>query len=430
MNRVVNRSPNFRRWMLIPLLLMGTSCNDLLKVTDPDLLEKDDIAGAKGADLLWGGGLREFSWAFSGGVSGHALVAGLMSDEFHNVGPDGSMTDVDKRSTNPEDEYSGNAFALLHRARVATENAADFMEEINPADVRIAEMWSLNAYTHVMLAEDFCSGVPFSSMTLDGEMTLGEPMTTQEILEEAVSRFETARTRAGGNSDQENLARVGQARALLDLKRYAEAAQIVAPVPTEWSYAIYYGSAFWNSIQLNTQSRFSLSDEEGGTGLPFRSADDPRLPWVENGIGTNGQTPLFTQLKFPDRDSPVTLASGVEARYIEAEAALAAGNVAGFLGFLNELREALDMDPVSDPGTADGRIDLLFYERGFTLFGEGHRLGDLRRLVRQYGRAPNDVFPTGAYHLTGFFYGDDVNLDLPYAERDNPNFVGCLDRGA
>ena len=32
--------------------------------------------------------------------------------------------------------------------------------------------------------------------------------------------------------------------------------------------------------------------------------------------------------------------------------------------------------------------------------------------------------------LTGRFYGEDVNLELPYTERDNPYFVGCLDRGA
>jgi hypothetical protein len=88
------------------------------------------------------------------------------------------------------------------------------------------------------------------------------------------------------------------------------------------------------------------------------------------------------------------------------------------------------MDPLSDPGDTQGRVDLLFRERGFTLFGEGHRLGDMRRLVRQYGRSPEDVFPTGAYHLGGLEYGSDVNFVLPASERENPYFVGCLDRGA
>ena len=74
-------------------------------------------------------------------------------------------------------------------------------------------------------------------------------------------------------------------------------------------------------------------------------------------------------------------------------------------------------------------MDLLFYERGFTLFGEGHRVGDRRRLIRQYGRGAEEVFPTGAYHKGGF-YGTDTNLIIPLAEEDNPYFSGCLDRGA
>jgi hypothetical protein len=56
-------------------------------------------------------------------------------------------------------------------------------------------------------------------------------------------------------------------------------------------------------------------------------------------------------------------------------------------------------------------------------------LGDLRRLVRQYGRAPGDVFPMGT-HYKGGSYGSDVNLPVPADEQNNPNFEGCLDRSA
>ncbi len=432
MIKVRNRWRDLRALTMVPVLLMGVGCDDLLKVTDPDLLEKDDIAGAKGADLLWSGGLREFSNAFGGSRSGHAVISGIMSDEFHNVGPDAEIGEVDRRATTPETWYLEEAFRFLHRARVTTENAAGFLEALNPRDSRVAEMWSLNAYAHLFLAEDFCSGVPLSTISLDGDITLGEPTTTRELFEIAVSRFDAALAQAGGDLDQERLARVGKARALVNLKRFTEAAQAVSSVPTEWAYLMYYGSfqSLVNRLQWEGGSRFSLSDQEGENGLPFRSANDPRLPWVDGGVGTDGISPLFVQMKFPGTDSPVTLAGGLEARYIQAEAALAEGNVAGFLGPLNEVREALGMDPVSDPGTTEGRVDLLFYERGFTFWGEGHRLGDMRRLVRQYGRAPGEVFPTGAYHLSDSFYGEDVNLELPYAERDNPNFVGCLDRGA
>ena len=63
------------------------------------------------------------------------------------------------------------------------------------------------------------------------------------------------------------------------------------------------------------------------------------------------------------------------------------------------------------------------------LYLTGHRLGDLRRLIRQYGRTANAVFPTGNLPspLAGT-YGNDVNLPIPFDERNNPKFNGCLDR--
>ena len=84
---------------------------------------------------------------------------------------------------------------------------------------------------------------------------------------------------------------------------------------------------------------------------------------------------------------------------------------------------------VVDPGTADARVDLLFYERAFTFWGEGHRQSDLRRLVRQYGRSANSVFPTGDYFKGGIF-GNDVDWVIPQEEENNPNFTQCLNRGA
>jgi hypothetical protein len=88
------------------------------------------------------------------------------------------------------------------------------------------------------------------------------------------------------------------------------------------------------------------------------------------------------------------------------------------------------MAPLADPGSFDARVDLLFRERAFWLFGTGHRHGDLRRLVRQYGRNANDVFPTGPYR-SGRVYGNDITAAFPRtSESRNPNYRGCLDRNA
>lgn len=70
-----------------------------------------------------------------------------------------------------------------------------------------------------------------------------------------------------------------------------------------------------------------------------------------------------------------------------------------------------------------------------------HRLGDLRRLVRQYDRPVDQVFPTGAhgwYTAAGDFvpgseggsFGSDVNLPFHLDEGNNPEAAGCINRDA
>ena len=94
------------------------------------------------------------------------------------------------------------------------------------------------------------------------------------------------------------------------------------------------------------------------------------------------------------------------------------------------------LTPLTDPGSTNARIDLLFRERAFWMYFTSHRVGDLRRLVRQYGRAPNTVWPSGNY-FKGGVYGSDMNLPPAQAEKNNPQgadptkpYTGCTDRSA
>jgi hypothetical protein len=56
-----------------------------------------------------------------------------------------------------------------------------------------------------------------------------------------------------------------------------------------------------------------------------------------------------------------------------------------------------------------------------------HRVGDLRRLVRQYNRLSTAVWPTGAY-AKGGTYGTDQNIKPSIAETNNPTWKACTDR--
>ena len=83
--------------------------------------------------------------------------------------------------------------------------------------------------------------------------------------------------------------------------------------------------------------------------------------------------------------------------------------------------EAGALPALTLPASEAEQIDLLFREKAFWTFSRGQRLGDLRRLIRQYGRVAENVFPEGP-HYRGGEYGDDVNLPVPQQEDNNPLF--------
>jgi starch-binding outer membrane protein, SusD/RagB family len=236
-----------------------------------------------------------------------------------------------------------------------------------------------------------------------------------------------------------NALRVTRGRALLGLDRPADAAAAVQGVPTDFRYDLLFNqTAIYNQVWdfVNNQGRYTVSAGEGRNGIDFAGARDPRLPICRGGdaacrsagvsrttifdTANNSVLPFWVQLKFPARDTPFPPASGIEARLIEAEAQLRANG--NWLATLNALRATrAGLAPLTDPGSAAARVDALFRERAFWLFGAGHRLGDLRRLVRQYQRPAESVYPTGAF-VKGGEYGTDVSFPVPQSEENNPNY--------
>ncbi len=421
--------------------LVACDTDELLEVDRPDLVIPDNIQGPKGAELYWAGALGQFAQAYSSGGGGQVVYAGMMTDEFHLSGTFPTRNQVDRREIDERNGTMLGQYRALHQARVGLKNAALFLQENLPGDSRIAEMKSLEGFTYIFFGENYCSGVPFGDTPPTGDVVQGTPKTTEEMFNTAVALFDEAAGATAGSSDMAYLAAVGKARALLNLGQYQAAAQAVASVPTDWEYLVRSkgGGDFGqrNAIyELNSsQRRWSLSDGEGGNGILFRTNTDPRVPWFHTPgkKGFDEETDLYEQLKYDSWDSDTPLANGIEARLIEAEAQLNAGDAAGMIATLNELRDRIGLAPLTDPGTQDGRVDLLFEERARWLFGTSHRLGDMRRLIRQYGRTQDQVFPTGDY-FKGGSYGSDVNFPIPFEENENPNYreAGgkCLSRAA
>lgn len=447
------------RWSAVlgVVALSTVACNtkDVLNVYDPAVATPGSLQTAGAVPTVYYGALGDFAAAWDGNGLTDAFVpaSGLLADEFRSSDTFTTRNDADRRTqaAPANGNLSDNSYVALHRARRSLEVGATLVGKFNPAtDPRISEMTSLAGYTYLLFGEGFCGNVPIPPTAKAEDIVPAAGVGTKALFDTAAVRFNAAiaglgASPTGAGLTDLNLARVGLGRALLDAGKYPEAMAAVAAVPTSFVYKVYYSSntnreqnSLWNLNGSN--NRYTMADSEGTNGLDYRSANDPRIPWKRLGNGFDVVTPVYQQLLQPTADADVPLADGVEARLIQAEALLKAGN-ASWLDTLNALRAnyatlqaaryadfttvsatdsvtATTLAPLVDPGTAAARVDMLFRERAFWLYATGHRLGDLRRLIRDYGRTANSVFPTGTSPKHGVF-GNDVNMAISFAEQNN-----------
>jgi starch-binding outer membrane protein, SusD/RagB family len=464
---IASRAP----WLRASTAALAVACavlsacdpNNLLNVHDPDTVPPSDVNSKAGLPFLFAGAVQTFQVAFSGagdeannGHEGQINMSGLLTDELIDIESFPTRQQVDARNTQPNNVSLKGTFADLSAARAAADNASAAYAKFDPTNPTWPRVLDYAGYSYLMFAEYYCDGVPFSTLnTTNGAITYGQPLTRREIRQVALAKFDSALSlgaaavaadNAAGNStaiDSEviYLARVGAARTLMDSNDYASAATIAATVPAGFQYLVENSTN--NPIQFNgiwnynvAGSFFGVGDFDGGTGLGFVSAQDPRVLTIDTGEpGTIGFGPDWVQQEiYSQPGSNAVLASGLEAQLIIAEANLKAGNVGGWAGILNTLRSGAGILPLpADSTTAappDLQVDVMFRERAFWLYLTGHRMEDLRRLVRQYGRGEASVFPSVNPTAIGGTYGSNVDFPVSEDEENNPNFHGCMNRSA
>jgi hypothetical protein len=462
-NPMVRRRGRNALAALTLLLAAACSADEVLNVEDPDVVRPGSLNDPANLPVLLTSAYAEVLAGYNGGVfEGLVNYSGLLADEFIQTESFPTRFEVDTRNMLVGNTSLRDIFRELSRGRASAERAArKYVELDQPNALGRAEALMLAGYAYILFGENYCSGVPFSTLNDDESITYGAPQTTQQIFEIAVAKFDTAITVAtavGANGARfVTASRIGRGRALLDLGRYADAATAVAGIAPDFKFELQHSdnsarqnNGVW-SLSING-GRWGVAEREGVNGIQFRTQQDVRVASrprsINNGNGFDGG-PMFESRKYPARNTAVTLADGVEAELIKAEAQLQAGDAAGMLATLNALRANAavmtargytgTLAALTDPGTAAGRQDLLFRERAYWLFLTAHRLGDLRRLVRQYGRGAESVFPTGAYSSNGrtTIYGTDTSFPIPIEELNNPevesgspNLKGCLNRNA
>lgn len=448
---------------------------NLLEASDPEIIDPSSVQSAAGATAVRNGALARLRTATADGESTW-LFGGLLADEWATSSTFVQNDETDQRTIQLDNGTVNTELRALYRVRTDANQAITLLQKYkkDPA-ADIGEMYFARGFAEFQLASDYCNGIPLSEGA--DEVVFGEPLPVKDVFAVAVASFDTAISMSGGTDAASvsinRAARIGKARALLGigLSNAAAAAALVKDIPTNYRYDVTASLTGGNNIlwsQPASQNRYTVSDSVQGNGrsilvknaLPFLSAKDPRVPAhykiASNGRDTvksqDGNTFVIQVDSLWGQTTAVAVVAGLDARLIEAEAALKAGDAAGMMSLLNGLRAAPQqltapsptatgthpgrstpvMPALTDPGTADGRINLLFREKAFWQFGRGHRLGDLRRLIRDYGRAGDgsDTFPVGT-HFKGGVYGKDVNLPVTTAEQvGNPKFTGCLDRKA
>jgi hypothetical protein len=441
----------------------ATACSSdrLLSAENPDNIDPSAVNSPAGAEGLRIGSLAQFRTALlrdDTGGEGILLASGMLTDEWKNGNTFTQTQEIDLRNIRADNLSVEETYRRLNRARVSAIRAIKSLKTYSPTlTANIGQQYFVRGYTELLISESYCNGTSLgdaSEATSPDAIAFTAPLSNAKVLEIAIASFDSALTTLGTATDANtvnirNATLVAKARALVGQGQYDAAAALVAGVPTSYQYLLTFApTSGYNGVwSLNSsQRRYTVGDSVSTApvatteknSIPFASLNDPRVPVTRTGSSFSTDVPFVRQEIWRGRDSSFALIKGVDARLIEAEAQLKAGSYATYFTTMNAIRAgnvnpqtgaAAPLAPLVDPVTDAGRVSQFFREKALWQFARGYRLGDLRRLVRQYGRTQDQVFPSGAY-FRGSDYGSDVNFPIPQAEQNNPNSKGCTDRSA
>lgn len=438
--------------------LVAAGCHNsltdtVLAVQLPNVIAPASTNTVSGAIAL-ATGARSRLREMTAGSESSWLFGGLLGDEWTTSSTFIQNDEADERRISLSNSTVTGEFRTVNRARTASQQAIIANKALRPTALTdIGEMYLIRGFAEMQIASDWCNGTPLSDAS-GATVVFAGPSSNDAVFKRSMASFDTALTFLTATDANtitiKNAVYVARARDQLGINDIAGAAATVAGIPTSFSYDLTFApssgdNTLWS--QPASQFRYSVGDTivktSAGTfithaSIPFGTTNDPRVPTksgatkAQDGSVFVVTTPIWLQ------STTVSLVNGLDARLTEAEAFLSAGNIASYLATLNALRAAppklgalqpSPMPPLTDPGTAVGRVAQLFSEKAYWTFGRGQRLLDMRRLERQYGWPDAQVFPTGT-HYRGIAYGTDVNLPVPQDELNNNPLAlnGCTDR--
>lgn len=422
-----SRLPIGRAALLLSAVALLGACSvidDILTVDAPSRVVASDLEDPAAADLLAASVANEFRCAFTHYAAASALTGMEMADAVNSA----SLTIWDQRihdTSGYGSQYaqsdcgSGNPalYLPLSRARWIADHVLRSLGSWSTAEVPNktaleAEVAAYAGYGYVLLGESMCS------VTFDG----GPEQTVAEAFQLAVDRFDQAIASAGSNTAILNMARIGKARALLNLGMLPEAEAAASPVPAGFKFELEYSNA--ENVTRNKIWELNKRDNDLTIGETYRNVTfagmlDPRVAVTDEGFtGAGTNIPVFTADKYTSGDSPMELATWEEAQLIMAEAALDDGRLQDAVDIITVLHTNVGLPAFASTDAAEIR-DQIVYERAAELFLEGQHLEDIKRLSIPLYPPPGTDLPYGGS------YGDEVCFEIPAIEfLNNPNITG------
>ncbi len=403
-----------RRMLGAAAVLATVGCTDFLAVDNPNVIDVSALDPVKDATTLAMSAQQNFAvahgWSvmYSSWFNGESIVAETFP----------TRNEFGRRDTNEANgSLNGDVWVTISLAAASTKIVLDLALPTPTTNINYARASLWRGYSFVLMAQDFCSGTVNS----------GSELTTVQMLDSAVVHFTNAITigTANGTADaiaMANAARVGRARAHLQAGRGAQASADAATVPAGFTFSLPYVDNLAQRTRLGNRF-WQFTSDRGSIGVSeaFRVRPDSRVRYktpTEHPLAPQDASTgaFFIQDKYPAFNSPVRIASKLEADYIAAEVA---GPTAQ-LALIAARRTAGGVGAYTGPTDAASVLKEFLWQKSLDFFLEGQRMGDFRRAPNAMTGVP---VPGAPYFKPGFpAIGSKTCYPLPIQERDNnPN---------
>ncbi len=441
--------------LALAVLVMAGCDGGILDVDDRGIVTPEDIdaAGPAAVPTLINGLVGNYHEATDDIIR----YSAMLTDEMVLAGTFPTRAQVDSRRMSPNNATLTNeVYVPLHQARMQADTTAFIFDNLlgNPdfegvqANLRegitLARLYG--GFSRLWLGELYCWSI------LTGMANESSPLMPNDRIQDALTFLTEAEQLATqeGLNDVRLAAVLGQARAHLWLGNYTQARDLAQQVPRDFTYFAEYSNN--DPAQFNEMYTFTHGDTEAirwsvGDGSQASRGNEVfehfekfvRLNLIDvrpPGFTSFDQSiPVNLQRLYSRPEADVFMASGYEARLIEAEVAVRNGQTGAAEDIINDLRSDFStratiqfgvnppepenlLQPITLTGELEADVKRVADERARELWLTGDRHVTSRRL-RLDPTVNIDLFPPVKGGIGG---GDDIAFPIVQRELDNnPN---------